>query len=109
MVYKATRDYKAVVQKHNNKTHTFSKLPSGSLHACHETLSDRYFQAAGEVQGPAPHRECGFRLCVCVCVCVCVCGVANLLTKELEAAHAIRLRFYQDKELNITAHMSKAA
>jgi hypothetical protein len=42
-------------------------------------------------------------------VCVCVCGVANLLTKELEAAHAIRLRFYQDKDLNITAHMSKAA
>jgi hypothetical protein len=27
----------------------------------------------------------------------------NLLTKELKAEHATRLRFYQDKELNVRA------
>jgi hypothetical protein len=31
--------------------------------------------------------------------------VENLLTKELKAAHATRLRFYKDKELNVTAKL----
>jgi Chromo (CHRromatin Organisation MOdifier) domain len=35
--------------------------------------------------------------------------VDNLLTKELKAAHATRLRFYKDKELNVTAELAKAA
>jgi hypothetical protein len=35
--------------------------------------------------------------------------VENLLTKELKAAHATRLRFYQDKELNVTAELAQAA
>jgi Chromo (CHRromatin Organisation MOdifier) domain len=35
--------------------------------------------------------------------------VENLLTKELKAAHATRLRFYKDKELNITAELAQAA
>jgi hypothetical protein len=33
----------------------------------------------------------------------------NLLTKELKAAHATRLRFYKDKELNVTAELARAA
>jgi hypothetical protein len=33
----------------------------------------------------------------------------NLLTKKLKAALATRLRFYQDKELNVTAELAKAA
>jgi hypothetical protein len=33
--------------------------------------------------------------------------VENLLTKELKAAHAKCLRFYQDKELNVIADLSK--
>jgi hypothetical protein len=33
----------------------------------------------------------------------------NLLTKELKAAHATRLRFYQDKELNVTTELVLAA
>jgi hypothetical protein len=33
----------------------------------------------------------------------------NLLTKELKAAHATRLRFYKDKELNVTAELAQAA
>jgi hypothetical protein len=35
--------------------------------------------------------------------------VENLLTKELKAAHATRLRFYKDKELNDTAELAQAA
>jgi hypothetical protein len=31
--------------------------------------------------------------------------VGNLLTKELKAAHAARLRFYKDKELNVIAEL----
>jgi Chromo (CHRromatin Organisation MOdifier) domain len=35
--------------------------------------------------------------------------VENLLTKELKAAHATRLRFVKDKELNFTAELAQAA
>jgi hypothetical protein len=35
--------------------------------------------------------------------------VENLLTKELKAVHATRLRFYKDKELNVTAELAQAA
>jgi Chromo (CHRromatin Organisation MOdifier) domain len=35
--------------------------------------------------------------------------VENPLTKELKAAHATRLRFYKDKELNVTAELAQAS
>jgi hypothetical protein len=35
--------------------------------------------------------------------------VENLLTKDLKAAHATRLRFYKDTELNVTAEPAEAA
>jgi Chromo (CHRromatin Organisation MOdifier) domain len=35
--------------------------------------------------------------------------VENLLTKELKTEHATRLRFYEDKELNVTAELAQAA
>jgi hypothetical protein len=35
--------------------------------------------------------------------------VENLLTKDLKAAHATRLRFYTDKELIATAELAQAA
>jgi uncharacterized protein (DUF2164 family) len=35
--------------------------------------------------------------------------VENLFTKELKAAHATRLRFYKEKELNVTAELAQAA
>jgi hypothetical protein len=38
-----------------------------------------------------------------------VFAVENLLTKELKAAHATRLRFYKDKDLNVTAELAHAA
>jgi hypothetical protein len=34
--------------------------------------------------------------------------VENLFTKERKAAHATRLRFYQEKELNFTAELTQA-
>jgi hypothetical protein len=39
----------------------------------------------------------------------CVFVVENLLTKEVQAAHATRLRFYKDKDLNVTAELAQAA
>jgi hypothetical protein len=33
----------------------------------------------------------------------------NLLTTELKASHATRLRFYKDKKLNVTAKLAQAA
>jgi Chromo (CHRromatin Organisation MOdifier) domain len=35
--------------------------------------------------------------------------VENLLTKELKAARATLLRFYKDKDLNVTAELAQAA
>jgi hypothetical protein len=35
--------------------------------------------------------------------------VENLLTKELNASRATSLRFYQDKELNVTTELAQAA
>jgi preprotein translocase subunit SecB len=35
--------------------------------------------------------------------------VENMLTKDLKYAHATRLRFYQDKEPNVTAELAQAA
>jgi hypothetical protein len=35
--------------------------------------------------------------------------VENPLTEELKAAHATRLRFYKDKEHNVTAELAQAA
>jgi hypothetical protein len=35
--------------------------------------------------------------------------VENLLTKELKAMHATRLRLYKDKDLNVTAELAQAA
>jgi hypothetical protein len=52
------------------------------------------------VEGPAPHRECRVRLRVVV---------ENVLTKELKAAHATRLRFYKYKDLHVTAELTQAA
>jgi hypothetical protein len=35
--------------------------------------------------------------------------VQNLLTKELNAAHTTCLRFYKDKDLNVTAELAQGA
>jgi Chromo (CHRromatin Organisation MOdifier) domain len=54
------------------------------------------------VEGPAPSRVASVESDY-------VFVVENLLTKELKAAHATRLRIYKDKELNVTAELSQAA
>jgi hypothetical protein len=53
------------------------------------------------VEGPAPRRDCVESGNVFV--------VENLLTIELKAAHATRLKFYKDKEINFTAVLAQAA
>jgi hypothetical protein len=35
--------------------------------------------------------------------------VENLLTRELKAAHATRLRFYKEKKLNVTAELAQTS
>jgi hypothetical protein len=37
-----------------------------------------------------------------------VFDVENLLTMELKDAHAMRLRFYQEKELQVTVELARA-
>jgi hypothetical protein len=60
---KSTRDRKAVIKKHNDKTHMrLQKLSSGRLRAGRGTPQERYVQVEGEVEGPASRRECGVRL-----------------------------------------------
>jgi hypothetical protein len=98
---KATRDRKATIQKHNDKTHVRS--PS--------------FQVGGYVL-VAEHRKGGTSKLlikwkgpsrVASVESDYVFVVENLLTKELIAAHETRLRFYKEKELNVTAELSQAA
>jgi hypothetical protein len=98
---KATRDRKAAIQKHNDKTHVWS--PN--------------FQV-GDYVFVAEHRKSGVSKLqvkwkgprrVASVESDCVFVVENLLTKELKAAHATRLGFYEDKEPNVTAELAQAA
>jgi hypothetical protein len=47
-----------------------AELPGGRQSAGRETPQERYVQGAGELKGPAPRRECGFRL-VCLLLRIC--------------------------------------
>jgi hypothetical protein len=98
---KATRDRKAAIQKHNDKTH----VPSPN------------FQV-GDYVFVAEHRKsCVSKLqvkwkgprSVASVESDYMFVVENLLTEEVKAAHATSLRFYKNKELNVTAELSQAA
>jgi hypothetical protein len=89
---KATRDRKAAIQKHNDKTHVRS--PN--------------FQV-GDYVHVAEHRKNCVSRRVARVESYYVLVAENLLTKELKAAHATRLTFYKDKELNVTAELAQAA
>jgi hypothetical protein len=52
------------------------------------------------VKGSAPRCECRVRLRV---------RRRESSHEELKAAHATRLRFYKDKDLNVTAELAQAA
>jgi hypothetical protein len=92
---KATRDRKACIQKHNDKTCVRSpKFLVGDY-----VLVAKHRKS---VQWKGPRRVASVESDY-------VFVVENLLTKELKAAHETRLRFYKDKELNVTAELAQAA
>jgi hypothetical protein len=98
---KATRDRKAAIQKHNDKTHVRSlnfQMEDSVLVA--EYRKSCVFKL--QVKWKGPRRVASVESDY-------VFIVENLLTKELKAAHATRLRFYNDKELNIIAELAQAA
>jgi hypothetical protein len=98
---KVTRDRKAAVQKHNDKTHVRSpnfQVRDYVLVAEHRKSGASKFQ----IKWKGPRRVASVESDN-------VFVVENLLTKELKAAHATRLRFYKDKELNVTAELAQAA
>jgi hypothetical protein len=98
---KATRDRKAAIQKQNDETHVRSpnfQVEDYVLFAEHRKSGTSKLQ----VKWKGPRRV--------PCVeSVYVFSVENLLTKELKAANATRLRFYRDRTLNITAELARAA
>jgi hypothetical protein len=98
---KATRDRKAAVQKHNDKTHVRSpnfQVGDYVLFAEHRKSGTSKLQ----VKWNGPRRVASVESDY-------VFVVENLLAKELKAAHATRLRFYRDKELNITMELAHTA
>jgi hypothetical protein len=101
MAEKATRDHKPSTQKHNDKTHVRSpnfQVGDYVLVAEHRKSGVSKLQ----VKCKGPRRVASVESDY-------VFVVENLLTKDLKAAHATRLRFYKDKDLNVTAEMAQAA
>jgi hypothetical protein len=98
---KGSRDRKVAIQKHNDKTHVRSpNLQVGDYVLVAEHCKSGVSKLQVKWKGP---RRVGSVESDYVFV------VENLLTKELKAAHATRLRFYNDKELNVTAELAQAA
>jgi hypothetical protein len=88
---KDTRDRKASIQKHNEKTHVQSpnfQVGDYVLVAEHRKSSMSKLQVKWNGLRRVESVESDY-----------VFVVENLLTKERKAAHATRLRFYKDKEL----------
>jgi hypothetical protein len=97
---KAARDRKAANQKHNDKTHVRStnfQVGDYVLAAEHRKSGVSKLQVKWKGPRRVASGESDF-----------VFVVENLLAKELKAAHATRLRFYKDKELNVTAELARA-
>jgi hypothetical protein len=95
---KATRDRKAAIKKHNDKTHVWSpkfQLGDYMLVAEHRKSGTSKLQAKWKGPRRVASVEAGD-----------VFVVENFLTKELKAAHATRLRFYKDREVNVTAELA---
>jgi hypothetical protein len=98
---KATRDRKAAIQKDNEKTHVRSpKCQVGDYVLVAEHRKSGVSKLQVKWKGPR-------RIASVESDSLFV--VENLLTKELKAAHATRLRFYKDKDLNVTAKLAQAA
>jgi Chromo (CHRromatin Organisation MOdifier) domain len=98
---KATRDRKAAIQKHNDKTHVRSpNFQVGDYMLVAEQRESGVSKL--QVKWKGPRRVASVESDH-------VFVVENLLTKELKAADATRLRFYKDKELIVTAELARAA
>jgi hypothetical protein len=98
---KATRDRKAAIEMYNGRTHVRSpnfQVRDFVLVAEHRKSGTSKLQ----VKWKNPRR-------VASVASNFVFVVENLLTKELKAAHATHMRFYQDKELHVTAELAHAA
>jgi Chromo (CHRromatin Organisation MOdifier) domain len=98
---KATRDHKADIQNHNDKTHVRSpnfQVGDYVLVAEHRKSGVSKLQ----VKWKGPRRVASVKSDY-------VFVEENLLRKELKAAHATRLRFYKDKKHNVTAELAQAA
>jgi Chromo (CHRromatin Organisation MOdifier) domain len=98
---KATRDRKAAVQKRKDKTSVLSpnfQVRNNVLVVEHRKSGTSKLQ----VKWKGPRRVASVESDY-------VFVEENLLTKELKAAHARRLRFYQDKEFNVSAKLAHAA
>jgi hypothetical protein len=98
---KATRDRKAAIQRHNDKTHVRSpKFQVGDYVLVAEHRKSGVLKLQVKWKGPrrVASVESDYMFVI-----------ENILTKELKAAHATRLRFYKDKELNVTAELAQAA
>jgi hypothetical protein len=95
---KATRDRKAAIQKHNEKTHV--RLPNFQV-SDYVLVAEHRMSGVSKlhVKWKGPRRVASVESDY-------VFVVENLLTKELKAAHATRLRFYKDNELNVSAELA---
>jgi hypothetical protein len=98
VVEKATRDRKAAIQMHNDKTHV--RWPNFQVEDYVPVAEHRKSRVSQlQVKWKGLRRVASVESDY-------VFVVENLLTKELKAAHATRLRFYKDKELNVTAELA---
>jgi hypothetical protein len=98
---KSTRDSKAAIKRHNEKSHVRSpnfQVGEYVLFTKHRKSGESKLQ----VKWKGPRRVASVEFDY-------VFVIENLLTKELKAAYATRLRFYKDKELNATAELAHAA
>jgi hypothetical protein len=101
VVEKATRDRKAAIQRHSYKTHVRSPnfQIGDDVFVAEHCKSD---VSKLQVKWKGPRRVTSVEYDY-------VFVVENLLTNELKAAHATRLRIYKAKELNVTAELAQAA
>jgi hypothetical protein len=98
---RATRDRKAAIQRHNDKSHVRS--PNFQV-GDYVLVAEQRKRGVSKLQvkWKDPRRVASVESYY-------VFVVENNFTKELKAAHATLLRFYKDKKLNVTAELAQAA
>jgi hypothetical protein len=99
-VMNAKRDRKDAIQKHNDKSHVRSpNFQVGDYVLFTEQRKSGMSKL--QVKWKGPRRVASMESDY-------VFVVENLLTKELKAEHATRMRFYHDKELHVTKELDQA-